>query len=631
MINVEDPDKFIIMDYVFVLEDDPLYRRQIQKALADINPLMGIKFFHDLEDFYGWIKGIMAEGARPWAEGDEKDSGRVRMIVSRCEFIGHERLELLYKVRDLFVRRGMSPAEEPCTFVLTAFDDPGFQIAQYQNPIIYNILFKPFDELILREHLSFALGGRMKPKEFGLTNQKIQTVVEMLKTVDMESFSDIGFTSRSNKAFELGYVSKYYGEAFASEKSNSVFARLAKCQPHPQYPNEFQLEFQFYGNDSSQISAIRRRIRGKDRHHAPERHPPKAPTIDSPVFVVVEPRDADFESIAGTLRRKIKGAVIQRFNSLKLFDDELGSPFKAKSGIVSANIYGLEMNRDYAIVNCEPADATLWNEPLKNSNFAKYFPPQELKALALWMMGPSKEYMAQTTYNGGVGVLRFEKADKKISMSEPDINERLKFLRARRSVKDSVSALIVNGKDLDPANLGLWESVKKTMTTELAAMPPAYLVVETPVKEDDKKLLAAHFEDIFVNPVDRGYFLQKLAFRVPGLKILEDPVTIAEVKHAEKIKTANPVEVEELSEAAMTMKYYRAISPGSFREFILWQPYILGAPQLLGTSYASEEVDGKDGGFKISMVLFGMRDQLLKSIRLWIRDNYVHAKEKSSG
>lgn len=619
------------MDYVFVLEDDPLHRRQIQKALADINPLLGIKFFHNLEDFYNWLKEIMAQGNRTWAEDEEKEQSRVRMIVSRCEFIGHDRMELLYKVKDLFIRRGMCTNEEPVTFVLTAFDDPGFDIHNFQNPIIFNVLFKPFDELILREHLSFALSGRKKPEEFGLTNQKVQTTVEMLKNVDMESFSDIGFTSRSPKALDVGHVSKYYGEVFVSDKINFIYARLARCSPHPRQQNEFELEFHYYGVDNAQISAIRRRVRAKDRYLTNERQVPKATTIENPVFVIIEPRDSEFESIAGTLRRKVRGAVILRFTSMKAFDDELGSPFKAKSGLLSANIYGLEVNRDHVVVNCEPADVTFWNEPLKSSNLAKYFPNNELKQLALWMMGPSKEYITETRYLGQVGVLRFEKSGNKISVSEPDINERLKFLRSRRQVKDSIAAIVLNGRDIDPKNLGGWEALKKTMSTELNAMPPAYLVMEHQPRDDDKLLLAPHFDDIFISPVDRGYFLQKVTFRVPGLKILEDAVTVTEKKVAERVKTAAPVAIEELSEAAMTMKYYRTMSPGSFCEFILWQPYVLGAPQLIGTAYASDEVEGKEPCFKISMVLFGMRDQMLKSIRLWIRDNYVQAKEKASG
>lgn len=618
------------MDYVFVLEEDPLYRRQIQKAITDINPLLSIKFYHDLEEFYNWIKEIIAQGNRPWSEEGEKETNRVRLVISRCEFIGHDRLELLVKVRDLFTRRNMCTAQEPVGFVLTAFDDPSFHIAKYQHPILSNVLFKPFDELILREHLSYALAGRTVPKSVGLSHQKAETAVEMLKPVEMESLTDIGFTSRSNRSFEVGHVSKYYGEPFVGEKVTSVFARLVSCQPHPQYPSEFQLDFHFYGNDANQITAIRKRLRTKDRYKLTERKPPKANLIDNPLFVLIEPRDSEFEALSGTLRRKVRNANIVRFNSLKLFEEELGSPSKARSGILSTTVYGFEMSREFVVTKCEPEEALLWGEPLKGLNLGRFIPAQELKPLGLWMMGNQPETMVLTQNTGHSGVLQFQRSNGKVQISEPDLQARLKFLRSRRSVKQTITAVIVNGRDFSPENLGAWENMKKAMSEELSEMPACYVISERIYTDEQKKLLAPYFDDIFYSPVDRAYFIQKMVFRFPGLKILEDPVQLSEKKMPAVIKTANPVEVEELSEAAMTMDYYREISAGSFREFVLWQPYDYRSPQLLGSCYACEPKEGKDAGYKVYFVLYGMRDQLLKAIRLWIRDNYVNTKNKAS-
>ena len=44
----------------------------------------------------------------------------------------------------------------------------------------------------------------------------------------------------------------------------------------------------------------------------------------------------------------------------------------------------------------------------------------------------------------------------------------------------------------------------------------------------------------------------------------------------EKFEVGNPVQVTEISEAGLVMNYYRAITIGSFRRFILWFPVEIG-------------------------------------------------------
>lgn len=618
------------MDYAFVLEDDQLYRKQIENALKEINPLLGLKYYANLEEFYNWMKEIIAQGTAAWAE-EEKDTSRVRLIVLRGEFLGVEKLDLLNKVKELFVRKGMCTDEEPVAFVLTAFEDPGFQIEKYQKPFVFNVIFKPFDELILREHLSYALAGRLAPSEFSLSYQEANTEVEMLKNVEIESLSDIGFTSRSHKPFEVGYISKYYGESFVGENLNSVFARLARCLPHPENPKEYELEFHFFSNEPSQISNIRKRVRSlRGRGSVNERALPSTKGNDAPIFVIIEPRDQEFESIAGTLRRKIKNGTVARYATAKMFEEDLQSPHKAK-GVLGANVFMVELTREFTVSACEPADSMIWGEPLRAANLAKYINPIELKDLGIWAMGTQKQFIVQTQYAGHLGALRFERNGKRISIFELEPLERITFFRSKRKVKSSVAALFINGRDIDPKNLNNWENLRNVMQAELDHLPPAYVIAEKPYKEQQKKELAKYFDDIFISPVDRGYFLQKLVFRVPGLRIADEAVTVSERRVNEQIKAVSPVFVEKLSEAAMTMKYHRPMSPGGYAEFILWQPYILGAPQILGTCYESEKLDGKEIEYKIHFVLFGMRDQLLKSIRLWIRESYVQLKERASG
>ena len=95
------------------------------------------------------------------------------------------------------------------------------------------------------------------------------------------------------------------------------------------------------------------------------------------------------------------------------------------------------------------------------------------------------------------------------------------------------------------------------------------------------------------------------------------------------LKVATQVKVSEFSEAGFTMQYYRSIGIGSFREIVLWQPYEIGAPELLATCNFVEENQGQKGVFNCQFVFFGISDHFLKHIRVWIRGNYILSKDQS--
>ena len=86
-----------------------------------------------------------------------------------ADAIRSECISLLKKTKDLFVERKICTVEDPTAFVLTVFDDPGFKIKQLENRILNNVIFKPFDRLILIQHLTNAIDGRHPPSKYTIT------------------------------------------------------------------------------------------------------------------------------------------------------------------------------------------------------------------------------------------------------------------------------------------------------------------------------------------------------------------------------------------------------------------------------------------------------------------------------
>lgn len=614
------------MDYVCVLEDDPVYQKQIVEALGHIQENFEIRTFESLDAFSKLVKSVMTHGALALNQ-DERAGVRMVLVIARLEFIGANRLSLLEKTREFFVRRGICTAEEPVRFVLTAFDEPGFQLDAFKKSIVANVILKPFDRLILQQHLQLAM-PQVKGGADALSPQKTDAVVEMLKAVHLENLSELGFTSTSNRPFETGAVNKYYGNEFVSDRQRSVMARLVDCQPLGDGSGNYQLHFRFFALDPTQISNIRKRVRAKDDHKLRERPAPKAEHRGPLSFVIVNANEDEARNLAGTLQRKIAGAEVIRFAARAEFDGDLGYGDGAASGFLSGGQVGIETDRNMTVVKCDPAETTLWGEPLQGAGLVRYFTKENGQNLGLWLMGKKSEITLPTQYNGKYGALKFERIGDRVTVRELESRERADFLKGFRKVKHPVAAVFVDGASLDLEHPAAFEHFLEVLKNDQGGTrPPVFLLANREFTDDEERRLSALVDDVIFQPLDRIYLLQKIIFQTPGLKILEDPVLVHEKHMPQKIRAANPVHIDEISEAVLVMSYYRPLEPLTFREFLLWQPYEISAPELCGVVHSVDAGDEKNPS-RIRFTFFGVQDEQLKAIRLWILNHYIHGKEQ---
>ncbi|HWU44209.1 MAG TPA: hypothetical protein VN132_12245, partial [Bdellovibrio sp.] len=152
--------------------------------------------------------------------------------------------------------------------ILTAFDSPSFDIKLAEDRIINNVIFKPFDKLILKQDLEFALTGHHPLGGSNtVTALTMNSTIEMLKEVSISSLSEISFTTINNHEIPLGTLTKYYSEAFKADHKKSMHAYCKSCKELSE--KEFLCEFYFYAADSTQISQIRKRLlQNKDHQNA---------------------------------------------------------------------------------------------------------------------------------------------------------------------------------------------------------------------------------------------------------------------------------------------------------------------------------------------------------------------------
>lgn len=616
------------MDYVFVLEDDPVHQKQIVEALKQIQDSFEIKTFDSLDAFSHLVKAVMTHGALALAK-DDTEKVRVVLVVSRLEFIGADRLSILEKTRDFFMRRGVCTPEEPMRFVLTAFDEPDLNMEALKKPVVENVIFKPFDRLILQQHLQLAM-PQVKASSDALSPQKASALVEMLKKVNLESMNELGFKSMSNRPFEPGAVNKYYGQEFISDRHRSVMAKLVKCTPSGE--GNYALDFRFFALDPTQVTNIRKRVRAKETNGPKEIKPPVAenalPTNLS--FVIVDSNEDESRSLAGTLQRKIAGADVIRFPSRAELEADLKYAESAATQIIPQGTVIVEIDRTSTLVTqAIPEDATIWGEAMQGGGLGRFLTKENGQDLGLWLMGKKPFIILPTQWNGKYGALKFERKDGRVTIRELAGSEREEYLRSFRKVKYPIGAVIMDHHGIDIEHPAAFEAFADLLKRDQGGhRPPVFLLANREYTDDEERTLAVHVDDVFFQPLDRIYLIQKILFSVPSIKILEDPVTVSEKRMPQIIRAANPVKIQEISEAVLAMEYYRTLEKHSFREFLLWQPYEIAAPELCGVVQDSEEGEEGKTPAKIRFTFFGMRDEQLKAIRLWILNHYIHGKEE---
>ncbi|MFN9067404.1 MAG: hypothetical protein ACK5V3_09260, partial [Bdellovibrionales bacterium] len=240
------------MKYVYVLEDEIKLNEQIYAALRNSEPDAEIRFFKSMEQFHSWIGQAVRSGnaslfeggqrlandSKPLLLGPEADD-HLLLLISKDEWLGSRHMALVRKTRDMFIRKKICTSEDPTRLVITTFENPNFDIKLAEERIICNVLYKPFDELILKQLLHFALKGHHPSSESFVHVVQVKHEVEMTKEASLEAVGDVGFVTRSPRSIEVGKIAKYYGEVFRGRGRAHVMARCMACEPHPEFQYEF--------------------------------------------------------------------------------------------------------------------------------------------------------------------------------------------------------------------------------------------------------------------------------------------------------------------------------------------------------------------------------------------------------
>lgn len=654
------------MNFVYLLEDDPKFQKEIVEAIFVVDPKIQVRLFPKLENFVNWTKLMMTVGVKAIAQGGElpnlnpgsesvpDETDRLVLVISKVEYLGVEQLGLLRRSQALFIQRGLCTKEDPTAFVLTAFDDPNFLLRPLQDEILSNVIFKPFDRLILIQHLTMAIEGRHPPSKTSLANQKTTAILELLKDVPLEAISDIGLVTKSNREIAIGSVSKYYGSVFLSDRQRSLFAICQKCTPHPDDPESFRGTYTFFAADQTQISNIRKMTRNKTAtaFAFDWKSFDKASQDRELNIVLLDEKENTPEGLLGQLPKKFESVQIHGYNSFSTFMSDLDpgqavqqkdEKLKALDGATTMTLsfdlggaiyLGLESDKKGQENLFGTTEESL---KTKNNWFASALAPEQREKYRKYVQTQKlvednvlTVTMGENSFLIKVTDLKKEGNKFQITLTELDKEQQIRWLEKNSRLRKKVHLIIATHRLFGEGAQDRWARVREALNKKFGFDPIIMMTAKKGITDAEKRSWGSYVQEIFVEPLDKTYFFQKVKSFFPKILEKSEKTEIKAIVFAETIKAVNPVTIVEISEAGFTMRYSRPISIGSFREIILWQAQEAEAPELLASCNFVEESTTEKGSFNCQFVFFGITDASLKHIRIWMRDNYISSKDAAA-
>jgi hypothetical protein len=242
------------MGWVLVIEENQAIYDEIKDALAQIDPKAELIRFHDSWAFLDWMQKLQDQ--EPELD-PPRPADPFLGIVTSTETWKFKDVKLIGKFKALFVQKGFAKSEDDIFVLFTAYESPNFQKKRFEYRSVNNIIFKPFDKLVLLQILDVAMKGRTALKNKFAHTTKSNAEIEMLKEVKMTAIGELGFRTETHQALQPGVIAKYYADFLETRQHRSALAQVIAYEKAPE--KEFgAAELRFFALDQSQSFNVQR-------------------------------------------------------------------------------------------------------------------------------------------------------------------------------------------------------------------------------------------------------------------------------------------------------------------------------------------------------------------------------------
>ena len=236
------------MSWLLVIEENPSLVEQISEAMAVLDPKAAVVHFPDSRSFLAWMDQVKtkAPDLQP-----SVPANKFLGIVTAVETWKFKDVRLIGKFKALFVQMGFAQSEEEIFVIFSAYEVPNFQIKRFEYRSVNNVIFKPFDKLVLQQVLDVAFKGRKALKNQFSHTLKSQLQIEMLKVIKITAISELGFQTVSNQRLEVGSIAKYYADFLETRQHKSALAQILSFD-QPEGKELGTVELKFFALDQTQ-------------------------------------------------------------------------------------------------------------------------------------------------------------------------------------------------------------------------------------------------------------------------------------------------------------------------------------------------------------------------------------------
>ena len=604
--------------------------------------------FASVESFASWFQSLTKQ--------PPEEDFTVRLFISSRSLLGARHAPLFEKINQFMLQKkylGEDVRRLPVLVTAHSASDD-FDRSNYKLPIYDNIIFKPFDPAVVDGKIHWAISKQDALGSEELAKQKPVSPLEMLKNVEIDRITELGFRSISSKPIESGKLARYYIPTLKPLGDDyGVYARSTSCEKIGD-ENRYRCSFSYFGLDQEKAKNIRSLIESSE--NCVEIEFEKVLEDEVGIIIVAQEKDLN-QRLEAMMRASFKGVNSETFQNFFEFYSELEPVEAAKSwaeNFKSVSPLILEYNHpDSTFLRAylekskeEEAEEYLG---ISRENLARF------KTLCLTSVNSSdlrhkvgdfwardvKEPLAlKINSNGQTYFITLESSQ--VIESEQDKSQTLQ-LRIKPAKAEEVAAmaeeasripkntkvLLLSETIAQSRDINFWQEIKKKLNSDVDPEDiPIIVIGRTELELYDQAKEREHYDDYLVEPFDQAYLKKKIKQRVPEINLGEGKSSRACAETKETIKVGTQVDVQNFSEVSLSIEYIRELELDCFREFVIYIRELRSFEEITAKHVGSEK--GNEG-FINHFSIFGHDDTTNQKIRQWLNEQYVLDKQDEGG
>lgn len=639
------------MEVAIVLEDQTDDFVQLDRIIHTINTKAVILRFKTVIEFANWFSQFVQE--------PPEENYQVMLMVSDFRILGANHISLFQKINTFMAKMGFLPeGKTRIPLLISARDVEGFDSRLFQHPIFDNIVFKPFDASVCRGKIDWALFGTEAIQKEELQKQKPVSPLEMLKDIEIDNVTEIGFRTVGLKRIEVGKLAKYYIESLKSLGDDyGLYATCTHVTEIPGPTPQYTCLFSYFGLDRERARKIRLII-GEAKGTVPAQTQMKAPPTGAKSGVVLIGQSKEqAKRLESALDASFKNLDVVSFPNFTDFYTEIDAEKASKSwleqfGKITPAILEFDQGTELfikAFRKGEKSGAQLSDYLGMTVEHLKRFKtlclsnclPDQRKTISQFWAQDVKSPQTVILRDGGstffVTLVAGQLVDGKVGESKKrqieirpsEPREVQAYLKGQSRLPGDLRLVIMTDKIAKLREKDFWKELRTKLNPRRAKEPaPIIVLSDTRLNLYEQAREAECFTDFMIEPFDQAFLKKKIKYLLPDLELREEEKPLMALPGKEKAKVGVQVNVQNFSEISISVEYHRDLPTDCYRDFIIYIKKEREYLRLLAKHMASQR-DEKDTSVIVNhFTFFGLGDRTNQKIRQWLNEQYSLSKQE---